>query len=230
MAAFSGPEIVKDGLVLYLDAANDRSYPGTGTAWSDLSGNSNNGTLVNGVGYNSDNLGSLSFDGVNDWVLGDSNLGISGDTSFTISYWAKWTGLNFSTNFPSGVGNNTVSTSNRGLSTTWREGRIALDFWNNRFRASTSLNKNEWYNVVFSKTPGTIGSTCKLYANSVQLSGSVEGSNVTPNVIDSPFVVGRLDSTRWFNGKISCVSIYNRSISELEVKQNFNATRSRFGA
>ena len=57
---------VKDGLVLDLDAGNPLSYPGTGTTWTDLSGNNNNGTLINGVGYNSDNGGSLVFDGVDD--------------------------------------------------------------------------------------------------------------------------------------------------------------------
>jgi hypothetical protein len=60
-------DIVRDGLVLNLDAGNPASYPGTGTTWTDLSGNGNNGTLVNGVGYSSDNGGSLVFDGVNDY-------------------------------------------------------------------------------------------------------------------------------------------------------------------
>ena len=61
-------DVVEDGLVLYLDAGNNFSYPGSGTTWRDLSGNVNGGTLVNGVGYNSDNGGSLVFDGVIDYV------------------------------------------------------------------------------------------------------------------------------------------------------------------
>ena len=68
MAYSNGPKIVTDGLVLCLDAANSKSYPGTGTAWNDLSGNGNNGTLINGVGYNSNNGVSLVFDGVNDYA------------------------------------------------------------------------------------------------------------------------------------------------------------------
>jgi hypothetical protein len=67
MALSHSPSIVTDGLVLCLDAGNPKSYPGSGTTWTDLSGNGNNGTLVNGVGYSGDNLGSLSFDGVNDY-------------------------------------------------------------------------------------------------------------------------------------------------------------------
>ena len=54
-----GADIVRNGLVLHLDAANKKSYPGTGTAWNDLSGNSNNGSLLNGTSFNS--LGYLSF-------------------------------------------------------------------------------------------------------------------------------------------------------------------------
>ena len=57
--------IVKDGLILNLDAGNRYSHPGSGTTWSDLSGNNNNGTLVNGVGYSSSNGGSFVFDGTN---------------------------------------------------------------------------------------------------------------------------------------------------------------------
>jgi hypothetical protein len=54
MAISYNPRIVTDGLVLALDAGNPKSYPGSGTTWTDLSGNGNNGTLVNGVGYNSE--------------------------------------------------------------------------------------------------------------------------------------------------------------------------------
>ncbi len=61
------PRIITDGLVLYLDAANTRSYPGSGTAWNDLSRSGNNGTLVNGPTFNSANLGSIVFDGTNDY-------------------------------------------------------------------------------------------------------------------------------------------------------------------
>jgi hypothetical protein len=63
MSLGHGASIVRDGLVLYLDATNPKSYPGSGTTWKDLSGNGNNGTLVNGVGYTDANKGSLVFDG-----------------------------------------------------------------------------------------------------------------------------------------------------------------------
>jgi hypothetical protein len=55
MGFFRGPKIVTDGLILALDAASPRSYPGTGTTWYDLSGQGNNGTLVNGPTFSSAN-------------------------------------------------------------------------------------------------------------------------------------------------------------------------------
>ena len=81
--------IIDDGLVLYLDAANTKSYPGSGTTWTDLSGNGNNGTLENGVGYNSGNGGSLVFDGVDDYdyVLISSGISYS---EYTFMFFCRW--------------------------------------------------------------------------------------------------------------------------------------------
>ena len=79
--------IVTDGLVFYVDAGNGDSYPGSGTAWSDLVG-SNNGTLVNGPTYNSTNGGSFVFDGSNDYV----EAGPIQPAQFTLSCWFKSTG------------------------------------------------------------------------------------------------------------------------------------------
>ena len=68
MAFIHSPQIVTSGLVLSLDAGNTKSYPGTGTTWFDKSGNTYNGTLTNGPTFNTANLGSIVFDGVDDYV------------------------------------------------------------------------------------------------------------------------------------------------------------------
>jgi hypothetical protein len=68
MGLAHSPSIITQNLVLCLDAANPKSYPTTGTTWTDLSGNGNNGTLVNGVGYNTANGGALVFDGADDYI------------------------------------------------------------------------------------------------------------------------------------------------------------------
>jgi hypothetical protein len=76
-----GPKTVTNGLVLCLDAADKNSYSGTGTTWTDLTGNGNNGTLTNGPTFNSANGGSISFDGTNDYIDCGSNsiLKLTGD-------------------------------------------------------------------------------------------------------------------------------------------------------
>ena len=88
--SFSFKPIVTDGLVLYLDAANTKSYTGTGTTWYDLTKNGNNGVLTSGPVYNSENGGNITFDGVDDYVnLGNPNsLDI---LNFTICAWVKST-------------------------------------------------------------------------------------------------------------------------------------------
>jgi hypothetical protein len=212
-------QIDTDQLALCLDASQIISYPTTASTWYDISGNTKNGTLTNGPTFDSN--GWFTFDGVDDFVLGVSNLGISGNASLSISYFAQWDGATFSGDFPSGVGNNSTGTANTGLSTTWNGGRIALDFWVNRFRANTPLSVQKWYHVSFTKIPGLISSTSKLYVNGQEVAGAVEGTDTTPNILDSPFVIGRLDATRWFNGKISNTQIYNKALSAADVAQNY---------
>jgi hypothetical protein len=82
------PDVVRDGLIFYFDAGEPSSYSGSGTTWSDLSGSGNNGTLVNGVSYSNTNGGTLSFDGVNDYV---STTSLNLQQNFTLEIWAKMT-------------------------------------------------------------------------------------------------------------------------------------------
>ena len=84
--------IVTQSLVLYLDAANNRSYPSpyTSTTWTDISSSSNIGTLVNGTTFVQLNAGCLRCDGSNDYieVLDNSSLDF-GSSSFTVEYWFR---------------------------------------------------------------------------------------------------------------------------------------------
>ncbi len=85
MATRYNSQVVKDGLVVCLDAGNPKSYPGTGNTWYDLTINGNNGTLTNGPTFSSINGGGIVFDGINDYVS-VGNLG-SFYAQGTISYW-----------------------------------------------------------------------------------------------------------------------------------------------
>ena len=88
MAAAAGPNVVKNGLVFALDAGNTQSYPGSGTTWTDLSGNNNTGTLTNGPTFSSDDGGYIDFDGTNDRVETSSDM-FSPNANFTFSVWIK---------------------------------------------------------------------------------------------------------------------------------------------
>jgi hypothetical protein len=92
MALAHSPSIVRNGLVLCLDAANPKSYPGSGTAWNDISNNGNNGALVNGPTYNSSDNGNIIFDGVNDYAeitVRNTNLEFQPQNPFTLLAWVK---------------------------------------------------------------------------------------------------------------------------------------------
>ena len=88
MACNSGPDIIEDGLVLCLDAANINSYPKSGATWSDLSGNGNHGALQNMENnFDAGNKGSLTFDGSNEYVdCGYPSISVG---KLTVNAWIK---------------------------------------------------------------------------------------------------------------------------------------------
>jgi uncharacterized delta-60 repeat protein len=89
LAIFYNPRTITDGLVLCLDAANPKSYPGSGTTWFDLIRQNNNGSLTNGVGFDQENLGSLTFDGTNQQVPFTNSISLGKDTPWSLSVFYK---------------------------------------------------------------------------------------------------------------------------------------------
>lgn len=193
---------------------------GMGTTAADASGNNNTGTLVNGpaVVQGKSALG-LSFDGINDYVISNNNLGISGNAEFTMCAWIYWNNPAWSADYPSFMGNNSIGVSNEGLSFTVQAGRPAIDFWNNRFRATTPLIAQTWNHLCGTKTPGIISSTTTLYVNGSSVAGAVENSDVAPNIGNFPAIIGRLDAGRWFNGYVDEVRVYNRALTAGDVAE-----------
>jgi hypothetical protein len=218
-----GPSIVKDGLLLYLDAANTKSYPGSGTTWFDLSGNVNNGTLVNGPILVDGNNGSIQFDGVDDYVnFGDNqmfNSTLNGNTNWSISYW-----VNPLTN---------GRILDRGNISVDPTGALELNVQsisrNNTSGGSSSLSTNiigtGWNYITVSRTSSLLLSWYLngIFSNSSQLTESYDGSGI--------WKIGRraANTSAIYQGNISQTQIYNRVISAEEVLQNFNATKSRYG-
>ena len=220
--ADGGDNIVRDGLVLYLDAKY--SYPGaSGTnpdtyTWYDLSGNENNGELINGVSYSGTDGGSLVFDGVDDYGLSSTNLNFSSNAPITISFWFKTNLLTLDGPYYRRLFHftNNYSISTNTTSVGWYTAGANLV-------TSVTVSTGVWYKVDNVYT----GSQYQTYVNGV-LGNSF--SALLPS-ISSQLWIGRyhLSNDGRFNGNISQVSIYNRALSASEIQQNFNATRSRYG-
>ena len=223
----SGNGIVTEGLVLSLDAANARSYPGSGTTWSDLTPNGNSGTLTNGPTFSSANSGIVQFDGVDDFITGsDSSNFAFGTGNFSLQYW-------FYVNSFSGTGTPTIvdlrsnaSGVGAGYADYIPSNKFRL-YWSNsdRYISNININAQNWYNVAVTKTSSVVN----VYFNSV-LDGNF--SDFT-NFTEGGFRLARnvnTSGTSYLNGRISNVMIYKgRSLSPTEVLQNYNATKTRFG-
>ena len=220
------PRTITDGLVLCLDAANTKSYPGSGTTWTDLSGNGNTGTLVNGVGYNSGNLGSLSFDGTNQYVTVPHNASINFNTS-TVIYVARLSSSPGSRNtvFSKYDGSGAQHEwSNTGfLRSNYRDASAVTPELDAPSGAG-QINTSTIYHIAV-----TYGSkTIEHFKNGVSLGSSLNSTHNTVNNIINIGIGYNTSAGLYFTGNIYMVSIYNRVLSAAEVSQNFNALRSRF--
>ena len=227
MGLAHSPLIVTDGLVLLLDAGNTKSYPGSGTTWTDLSSSSNNATLTNGPTYNSDDGGAIVFDGTDDYVdCGTSTLS-SGDLS--VFSWIYPTSFNNSWNIISTKWFNPVATdfhwalkSNLSNGTNIRQNLFTTS--NSDIYGTTTFSINTWYYVGFTLING---GTLTFYKNAVPDGTS---STVSRTTQSSTLQIG---DDRGLNyaliGNIPQVSIYNKALTASEIQQNFNALRGRFG-
>ena len=230
MSLNHSPKIVTDGLVLCLDAASRKSYPGSGTTWFDRSGNGNHGTLTNGPTFSSANGGSIVFDGTNDYVLCPKPSSIVNSGQISISLWAKWITVGTSTstiqalidnNHNGGLLQGFVIQDRPDLSKSLTVGFVPNT---NGLVSSFIVGNGNWHHIVATHN----GSVSKLYIDGI-LDGQISEvglASLQPNISIGywQFVPGR-----YLNGSISLVQIYNRAIDLNEVKQNFNATRGRYG-
>ena len=215
--------IVTNGLVLNLDAGNRASYPGSGTTWFDLSGNGNNGTLVNGVGYNSANGGSLSFDGVDD-LVDINNFSITPE--YTINIFIKF--LSSISGFRAIVDfGNLINAVRLYLNNDLIKIQHAIPFAATGVLSTFTPTVGIYYNITTTFT----GGNSKLYFNSIlNSSGSLDPHSTSPTrlgIADHP--IGSSSIIAQLNCDIPIIQIYNRALTPQEIQQNFNATRSRFG-
>lgn len=231
MATFGGPNTIETGLIVSVDAANKISYSGTGTTWSDLSGNNNSGSLVNGPTFSTDGGGSIVFDGVDDYVnlQNNSTTNITNNFTFTVV---------FSSNDISRANQTLFSKAESGgYGMEFNTGIIAsaigfLGYIDGSYRTVTDSISNYTSNKVYSLTATYDNAFLRLYRNGVQVNQAAQTGNITTNTqplclginpqASGPYVIP-------LTGNIYTFQIYNRALSATEVQQNYNAMRGRFG-
>ena len=211
MSLYHNPNMATNGLVLCLDAGNTRSYLGSGTTWTDLSGNGNTGTLINGPTYSSSNVGTLVFDGVDDYVS-SSFATVSGQA---VTYCGWLYSTETTTIYKNFIDSNLVNPMIWWQTT----GRIEFDAGGH---TTAQVYRNQWVYVALSKPAGS--SSASYYVNGIF--AATGSAYTTPAVTPSWF--NRLAGQTW-KGYCSNIQVYNTALTADQVLQNFNALRGRFG-
>jgi hypothetical protein len=227
--------IITDGLIFYIDAANQRSYSGSGLTVNSLVGTG--GTLVGGVGYTTSNNGSFTFDGSNDYVNIPYPSALNSGSPITVSLWAKWitTGStsttiqtlvdnNYQTAYQSGPGTIGFVIQDRpdlGMVLEWGASPGAGI---TRCTSTFQVGDGTWRHI----TGTNDGANSILYIDGIQsgLARTAAGiGDSQPNIN-----IGRwsFSNNRYLNGNVQGLMIYNRALSSQEVLQNYNATKGRF--
>jgi hypothetical protein len=228
---YSNGRVVTDGLILALDAGDRNSYPGSGTSWTDLSGNGNHGTLTNGPTFSSTNGGAINLDGVNDFILTQTlpyQLLVSGFSISITFYCLAQTNNDNILQWGSGAFNTANSNSfemrirNSG---TTMESIVSCNTLpaRNNFSPTTNFNNR---NVTIDFTYN-VGGNVILYENGIA-KVSTDYSGIGTSTATNVLRIGKGTDTV-MSGNVYNVKLYNRVLSATEVLQNYNALKSRFG-
>lgn len=200
--------------------------PGTGTIWTDVSKNGNSGTLINGAQYNNTNGDSFIFDGVNDYVNCPNSSSLNVTESITMESWIYPTAYKTS----GGAGGMIVTKltyymelAGSGVIRVYFYGLSSEGYHN----GTINIPLNSWSHVVGMRDK--VNNSIKIYVNGIL---DREISSITGNVASNSVqvTIGSYTGPGYeYTGKIANTKIYNRALTALEVKQNFNALRGRFG-
>ena len=223
------PPVVTNGLVLYLDAANRLSYVSGSTAWNDLSGIGNNGTLINGPTFNPLFGGSIDLDGTDDYI----NIPYSGSTSgsFTFTIAMKCDTMDLS-----GSNRQTLFGLSQNGNAAFRQ--FDFEIWGNAgrgFRGDGGGVENVnffgyvWNSNGDANSNNVYTITLKATGQSVYLNGQLRSTiNQAYTASFNSVVLGtRLAGNLW-NGQCYYFSMYTRELSTQEIVQNYNTIKSRF--
>ena len=247
MALVHSPNIVTDGIVLYLDAANPKSYPGSGTNWHDLTKNNSTFELENGPTHTTNNSGSFSFDGTNDYARSDifyTSRFFVENQDFTVMSFNMATstmpgngrsGIFANQRYisepnPGGFGINIHPTDQYCMNLTHDDGAGTKVSYQNQVQIPIVLNEKCCITYTFTNSDNTI----RGYKNNSLVESTTNTSyKWSPREANlSRTVIGTSSQGGWgnvFPGEIYNVFVYDRALTAEEVSQNFNALRGRYG-
>lgn len=228
MSFHFSPKIVTDGLVLYLDGANPKSYVSGSTIWNDISKNSNNGVLINNPTFNTSNNGTIVFDGTNDYgtIPYNTDFDLS-NTDYTLEGWFNLNTFSFQP-----FGEHLISKDTFGATFDWSLAVInstTLTLYSNGTSTNVTatvptMSTGQWYHYVITSISGVI----RIYLNSILYQTQ---SMVTSNSSQVFVTIGCRSWNNpggYMNGKIPVLRIYRKGLVGGEVLQNYNSLKNRF--
>jgi hypothetical protein len=221
MAISRGPKLVTNGLVFCVDAADKNSYIGSGTTWTDVSGNAYNGTLTNGPTFNGNNGGVIVFDGVDDYVdLGTNLSGNFSSNQVTVCTFSKISSVVSKNTLISFNGQFNFFLPGNRLTTTYQLYWDSVSSWKNGTKSDWTTNT--WYYLCWTISATTL----TFYVNGVSDGTAALSTSFAPT---SSTRIGFANTGEYATGTIANTSVYNRALSASEILQNYNVTKTRFG-
>jgi hypothetical protein len=213
--------------VLYLDAGNPSSYPGTGTVWTDLIGGKVF-NLINGPGYDSANGGKFYFYAAGGQYA-NCSTSLQSLPTFTTSVWHYWDGNNTAGQpciltevYPGNTGNiNYILGSPSGYP-------LSGGYFGSGFQltSTVTLTPNNWYNIVLTCETNQ---QVKIYLNGT-LATTVGTAGAQPSSSQGGInLMRRWDNPEFWGGYLSTVGIYDKALTQSQISSIFNSTKSRYG-
>lgn len=233
---YSPPPMVTSGLVLALDSANRKSYPGSGTSWNDLTLNNSAATLNNSPTFSTENVGNFSFNGTNNYITVPYSSALDVN-NFSVSFVFK-TSTNDNSHDTICARNGDVYSSQNGWSISRLRNGLSLAnclrfyIWGNAVGMEIqgpAVSDNIWRHatITVSSTPSVF---MKIYINGViyNTTNALPGGNFYSGTPQFKIGVDK-NNTDFWTGNIANMYYYNKTLTDTEVLQNFNSLRSRYG-
>jgi hypothetical protein len=210
------PNIVRNGLVLYLDAGNRKSYPTTGTVWTDLTKNKYSTTLTSGPTYSNN---AINLSGTSQYLAVNGGMPSGASTGFTFECWVRVTDLasyRAITRTASGLDIGVVQTTGAVICDQTSVATICIT-------ASGAVVAGVWTHIAVTRT------TANLYT--IYINGISKATGTNSFTVTAATTIGysAFSASHYFKGDMSIIKNYNRDLSANEILQNYNATKSRYG-